>query len=98
VAWALRALAEAQTHVALPPPPDPAAGWETCAASRLEWDAQAAAPIDLLFLAYARWCAAHGEPVLAEANVLAELTAHGATGRTGPLSHVTDVLGVRVMD
>jgi hypothetical protein len=51
VAWALRELAEAQTRVALPPPLDPAAGWETCAASRLEWDAQAAAPIDLLFLA-----------------------------------------------
>jgi hypothetical protein len=59
-------LAEAQTRVALPPPPDPAAGWETCAASRLEWDAQAAAPIDLLFLAYARCCASHREPVLAE--------------------------------
>jgi hypothetical protein len=35
----------------------------------LEWDAQAAAPIDLLFLAYALWCASHGEPVLAEDHV-----------------------------
>jgi hypothetical protein len=91
-------LAEAQTRVALSPPPDFAAGWEAFASDRLEWDAQAAAPIEVLFLAYARWCAAHGEPVLAEANVLVWLTAHGATRRTGPLSHVTDALGVRVMD
>jgi len=94
-AWALRKLAEAQTRAALQ---NPATAWEAFASDRLEWDAQAAVPVDLLLLAYMRWCGAHGEPVLAEANVLVWLTAHGATGRTGPLSHVTDVLGVRVMD
>ena len=91
-------MAEAQTRVALPPPSDPASGWETCAASRLEWDAQAAAPIDLLFLAYARWCASYGEPVLAEEKVLAWLTGHGATVSIGPVSHITAVEGVRVVD
>jgi hypothetical protein len=91
-------LAKAQTRVALPPPPDPAAGWETFAASRLEWDAQAAAPIDLLFLAYARWSAAYGAPVLAEDHVLARLTAHGATVRTGSVSRITAVEGVRIVD
>jgi hypothetical protein len=94
----LRELAEAQTRVALPPPPDAAAGWETCAASRLEWDAQAAAPIDLLFLAYTRWCAAHGELVLAEEPVLAWLTAHGATVGTGSGSRITAVESVRIVD
>jgi hypothetical protein len=98
VAWALRALAEAQTCVARPPPPDPAAGWEAFASDRLEWGAQAAAPIDLLCLAYARWCASHGEPVLAEAQILAWLTAHGATVRTGSLSRIMAVEGVRVVD
>ena len=38
-----------------------------------------------------------GEPVLAEAQVLAWLTAHGATVHTGPLSQVTTVAGVRVV-
>ena len=98
MAWALRAWAEAETRVALPLPLDPATGWETFAASRLEWDAQAAVPVDLLFVTYARWCAAHGEPVLAEEKVLAWLTAHGATVRTGSLSRITVVEGVRVVD
>jgi hypothetical protein len=91
-------LAEAQTRVALLPSPAPAAGWETCAASRLEWDAQTAAPLALLFLAYARWCASHGEPVLAEEKALAWLTGHGATVRTGSLSRITAVAGVRVVE
>jgi hypothetical protein len=91
-------LAETQTRVALPPPPDLAVGWERFASDRLEWDAQAAAPIDLLFLAYARWCASHGEPVLAEDRVLAWLTAHGATVRTGSVSRIMAVEGVRVVD
>jgi hypothetical protein len=98
VVWALWELAEAETCVALPPPPDPATGWETFAKDRLEWDAQAAAPHDLLFLAYARWSAAYGAPVLAEDQVLTWLIAHGATVRTGALSHVTAVAGVRVVD
>jgi hypothetical protein len=42
-----------------------------------------------------RWCAARGEAVLAEDRVLAWLTAHGATVKTGPLSQVTSVAGVR---
>jgi hypothetical protein len=100
LAWAIQELAEAQTalrasHSAAP---DPAAGWEAFAASRLEWDAQAAVPTDLFFLAYARWCASHGAPVLPEDEVLAWLTAHGATVRTGALSQVAAVEGVRVVD
>jgi hypothetical protein len=98
VAWALRELAEAQTRVALPPPPNPAAGWEAFAASRLDWDAEAAVPVNLLFVTSARWCAAHGEPVLPEEQVLAWLTQHGATVSTGSLSHITAVEGVRVVD
>lgn len=100
LAWAIQELAEARTalQVSPTPPPDPAAGWETFARDRLEWDAQAAVPVDILFVTYARWCAAHGEPVLAEEKVLAWLTQHGATVRTGSLSHITAVEGVRVMD
>jgi hypothetical protein len=98
VAWALRAWAEAQTHVALPPPPDPATGWDTFAASRLEWASSAAVPVDLLFVTYARWCTAHGEPVLAEDKVLAWLEQHGTTVRIRALSQVTAVEGVRVED
>jgi hypothetical protein len=91
-------LADDQLRVAAPPPPDPAARWETFAGDRLEWDAQAAAPIEVLFLAYARRCAAHGESVLAEEKVLAWLTQHGTTVRTGSLSGITAVEGVRVVD
>jgi hypothetical protein len=94
----MRELAEAQTRAALPPPLDPTAGWERFAASRLEWDAEAAVSVDLLFVTYARWYAAHGEPVLPEDPVLAWLTAHGATVRAGSLSHITAVEGVRVVD
>jgi hypothetical protein len=54
--------------------------------------------VDALYVRYARWCAAYGAPVLAEDQVLAWLTAHGATVRTGPLSCVTAVAGVRVVD
>jgi hypothetical protein len=79
-----------------PPPPDPAAGWERFAASRLEWDPQAAVEVDQLYISYARWCASHGEVALAEAPVLAWLQNKGATVYTGPLSQVTTVLGVRV--
>jgi hypothetical protein len=82
----------------LPPPPDPAARWERFAASRLEWVASAAVTTDLLFVSYARWCTAYGEPVLAEDQVLAWLTAHGATVTTAPLSRLTQVEGMRVVD
>jgi len=64
----------------------------------LEWDAQACAPIDLLYVSYARWCGSCGEPVLAEDKVLVWLTAHGATVRTGSLSRITVVEGVQVVD
>jgi len=49
-------------------------------------------------VAYAHWAAARGEPLLPEAQVLAWLTQHGATVHTGPLSQVTTVQGVRVVD
>jgi hypothetical protein len=49
-------------------------------------------------ITYARWCAAHGEPVLEEAKVLAWLTQHGATVRTGTHSGVRSVEGVRGVD
>ena len=94
----MQELADDQLRVAAPPPLDPAAGWETFAGDRLEWDAQAAAPIEVRFLAYARRCAAHGEPVLAEEKVLAWLTHHGTTVSTRPVSHITAVEGVRVVD
>jgi hypothetical protein len=55
-------------------------------------------PLDLLYVAYARWCGAHGEPVLEEAKVLAALQAHGASLRTGAVSRLTTVVGVRVVD
>jgi hypothetical protein len=55
-------------------------------------------PVNLLYLAYARWCASHGEPVLAEDHVLAWLTVHGAMVRTGSLSGITAVERVRVVD
>jgi hypothetical protein len=71
VAWALRELAEAETRAAPPLPLDPAAGWERFAASRLDWDAEAVVPVDLLFVTYARWCGSRGAPVLAEEHVLA---------------------------
>jgi hypothetical protein len=96
--WAVQQLAEAQTRPALPPPPDPAKSWETFAAQRLQWDPQAAVPVDLLFVTYARWCAARGEPVLAEERVLAWLEAEGATVRTGELSQFATVQGVRVTE
>jgi hypothetical protein len=48
-------------------------------------------------LAYARWCASHGEVALEEAKVLAWLQAHGGTIHTGAPSQVTTVQGVRVV-
>jgi hypothetical protein len=62
----------------------------------VEWSPEAAAPIDLLFLAYARWSGARGEPVLAKDKVLAWLTEKGATVCTSTYSQVTTVQGVRV--
>ena len=65
LAWAIQELAEAQTALRTQrlPPPDPVAGWEAFAGSRLEWTAEAAAPIDLLYMAYAHWAAARGATV-----------------------------------
>lgn len=96
LSWALQELAEAERRAVPPPPPDPAAGWEAFAASALEWDPQAGVPVDVLYLRYAKWCAARGAPVLAEEKVLAWLSQHGATMRTGTLSQLTTVQGVRV--
>jgi hypothetical protein len=96
--WAVKQLAEAQARTALPPPPDPLAGWERFAAMRLAWDEQAAVPIDMLYLAYARWCTSHGEPVLPERDMLAWLTARGATVRTGTFSQLQDLVGVRLLE
>ena len=64
----------------------------------MEWTSEAAVPIDLLFLAYARWSAAHGEPLLAEAQVLTWLEQRGARITTAPLSRITQVEGVRLVD
>jgi hypothetical protein len=96
--WAVQQLAEAQTRPALPPPPDPVQSWETFAATRLQWDPEAAVPVDLLYLTYARWAAARGEPVLAAAPVLAWLRDKGATLRTGTFSRLQDVAGVRLVE
>jgi hypothetical protein len=99
LSWAIKELAQAQSALRAqrPPPPDPAVSWAAFAASRLEFDPQAAVDVDLLYVAYARWCAACGEPLLVEANVLAALQATGASLRTAPLSHCTTVVGVRVV-
>jgi hypothetical protein len=99
LAWAIEELA--QTRMALrtpPPPPDPAQGWERFAAGRLEWDEVAAVEVDALYLAYAKWCASHGEAVWAEEQALAWLQAHGATLHTGTLSQIRTVHGVRVSE
>jgi hypothetical protein len=45
-----------------------------------------------------RWCAARGEPVLAEEPVLAWLSARGASVRTSTVSAFTVVQGVRVVE
>jgi hypothetical protein len=98
LAWALEELAQAQSALRLqrPAPLNPLAGFEAFAASRLEFDPQAAVEVDLLYVTYLRWCAGHGEVPLEEAKVWAWLTQHGASRRTGPLSQCTMVVGVRV--
>jgi hypothetical protein len=100
LAWALEELSAAQTALRTQslPPPDPAQGWGRFAANRLEWDAQAAVEVEALYLAYARWCTNHGEPMLAEEKVLAWLTARGATLRTRGLSQIRQVVGVRLTE
>jgi hypothetical protein len=100
LAWAIEELAAAQMALRTqrPPPPDPAAGWETFAASHLEWEATAAVDVTQLYVRYARWCAAHREPVWPEADMLAWLTQRGATVTTGTYSGVASVQGVRVVE
>jgi hypothetical protein len=71
--------------------------WEAFTADRLEFAPEAAVEVDHLFVTYARWCASHGEPVLEEAQVVAWLTAHGATVRPAPLSQYMTVAGVWVV-
>jgi hypothetical protein len=98
LAWAIEELAQAQSALRLqrPPPPDPETSWLRFAETRVEFAPEAAVDLDILYLAYAKWCASHGEPVLEEAKVIAALQAHGATVRTAPLSQTTMVVGVRV--
>ncbi len=97
LSWAVQQLAEAQKP-AMIPPPDPMAGWERFAAMRLEWDAQAAVPLDMLYLAYARWSTSHSEAVLPERDMLAWLTERGATITTGTFSQLQTVAGVRLVE
>jgi len=97
LAWAIQELAEGQTALRAQRP-DPAAGWEAFAATRLEFDPQAAVDVDALYLAYTKWCASHGEVALEEAQVVAALQAHGATLRAGPVHHGPLLVGVRVMN
>jgi len=96
LAWAIQELAEARTPAGLThAPSDPAASWRLrqgsagvgCPGGR----GGRAALRELC-----KWCAARGELVLEEAKVLASLTVQGATMRTGSLSQVTIVVGVRV--
>lgn len=95
VGWAVQA-----TLAALPPaapPPDPWAGWQAFVTSRLEFAAGAAVDVDQLLLAYWRWCASHGEAVLAEADLLAWLAREqGTTLHTGAHTQIRTVVGVRV--
>jgi hypothetical protein len=98
LAWAVEELAQAQSALRMQRPPDPRAGWERFAASRLECDAQAAVAVDQLYLAYAHWCASHGEPPLEETKVVAALQDHGVTVRAGTLGHGALLVGVRVVD
>jgi hypothetical protein len=81
-----------------PDGPDALTSWEEFAAGRLEWDPQAACPIDLLYLQYARWCGKSGLPLLAEADVCAWLRENGATITTSAYSQMTQAQGVRVVD
>jgi hypothetical protein len=98
LSWCVEELAQAQYALRRqPPPPDPAQSWARFAEQRVEFDEAAAVEVEALYLAYARWCAGHGEPVLAEDQVLAWLTAHGATLDTRPLTQVVMVVGVRVV-
>jgi hypothetical protein len=60
-------------------------------------DPQAAVEVDQLYVAYVKWCAAHGESVLAEEKIMAALQAHGASLCTLPLTQCTTVQGVRVL-
>jgi hypothetical protein len=95
--WAVQQFAGAQPRAAIPPP-DPLAGWERFAAMRLAWDEQAAVPIDVLYLAYARWCTTRGEPVLPERDMLGWLQGKGARVNTGAFSQLTTVQGIRVLE
>jgi hypothetical protein len=77
--------------------PDALTSWEEFAGQYLEWDPQAACPIDLLYLQYARWCGKASLPLLAEADVCAWLRGNGASVDTSPYSQTTQARGVRVV-
>jgi hypothetical protein len=57
---------------------------------------EAAVDVNLLYAAYAKWCAARSAVALAEDQVTTWLQRHGASLRTGALSQTTLVVGVRV--
>jgi hypothetical protein len=69
-----------------PDGPDALTSWEEFAGRYLEWDPQAACPLDLLYLRYVQWCGKEGLPLLAEADVCAWLRANGATVTTSTYS------------
>jgi hypothetical protein len=76
----------------------PLLSWEQFVAGHLEWDAQFACPIDLLYLQYARWCGNMGLPLLPEADMCAWLRENGATIVTLTYAQTTEAQGVRVVE
>jgi hypothetical protein len=95
LAWALEELTAAQTALQAQRP-DPMAGWEAFAAQHVELAPEAAVDVDQLYLTYAYWCGSHGEPVLAEADILAWLQGREVTVRTGPYTGIRSLVGVKV--
>lgn len=72
--------------------------WEQFAQERLEWDPQAAASIDMVFLAYVRWSEKRDLPLLAEADMCTWLREHGASVTASTYSKDTVARGVRVTE
>jgi hypothetical protein len=75
---------------------DPRVGWQLFADQFLEAGPAWAAPVDLVLLRYAGWCAGSGRRLLPESEVLQDLTARGAVmlGLNGDQR----VQGFRVLD
>jgi hypothetical protein len=81
-----------------PDGPDALTSWEEFAAGRIEWDPQAACPVEMIYLRYARWCGTAGLPLLAEADMCAWLRKNGASITTSTYSQIIQAQGVRVVD